>query len=166
MVHLFKYLKKINTQVIVSAAAKTQLQNHERSELRQRKGQKKRTGVYKLNPDYKHFMKPDGKSRSEAECYPSSDFDLAPYRRRWIAWMRGLKKSCDFGNEETCRNRYMLVGRPQIGKTGDFFRLFLKVKNYVHRCLSCAGSPPLAESRIANIHRAGNGKSHKNPNSC
>ena len=97
--------------MIVSAAAKTQLQDHERRELRQRQGQKKATGVYKvhhlqiypkyhfdtfipfkLKPDYAHFMKPAEKGRRKAEEYPSSDFDLAPYR---------LMKLNNFKNEQS-----------------------------------------------------------------
>ena len=105
--------------MIVSAAAKTQLQDHERRELRQRKGQKKATGVYKvvvhlqiypnfdtftpfkLKPDYAHFMKPAEKGGTKAEEYPSSDFDLVPYRRKWVASEQSmtkilvLEKSCD-----------------------------------------------------------------------
>ena len=130
---LLIYLKSRNFQVIVSAAAKTQLQDHERRELRQRQGQKKATGVYKLKPDYAHFMKPVEKGRRKADEYPSSDFDLDPYRKKWVA----SEKNCDLGNKETCRNRYMLVGRPQIGKTGVFLHLAFLLWQKV-------GSPPFS----------------------
>ena len=128
--------------MIVSAAAKTQLQDHERRELRQRHGQKKATGVYKLKPDYAHFMKPVEKGRRKAEEYPSSDFDLDPYRRKWIA----SEKNCDLGNKETCRNRYMLVGRPQIGKTGVFLHLGWLLWQRV-------GSPPFTGPEMENAAR-------------
>ena len=128
--------------MIVSAAAKTQLQDHERRELRQRHGQKKATGVYKLKPDYAHFMKPVEKGRRKAEEYPSSDFDLDPYRRKWIA----SEKNCDLGNKETCGNRYMLVGRPQIGKTGVFLHLGWLLWQRV-------GSPPFTGPEMENAAR-------------
>ena len=105
--------------VLVSQAAKTQLQDHERRVLRSRQRQKKATGVFKLNPDYPKVMKPIGGGRRTDQEFPTSDFDLKPYRQRWEA----AEKSCDFQNEETYPNRYILFGRPQIGKTGVFLHL-------------------------------------------
>ena len=115
---LIEFFIVYNVQVIVSSAAKKQLQEHVR-ELRRRAGQKKATGVFKLKPDYDHFMKPVEKGKRDAGIYPASDFDLDPYRRKWKA----TEKSCDLENEETCKNRYMLIGRPQIGKTGVFLAI-------------------------------------------
>ena len=105
--------------VLVSHAARTQLQDHERRVLRNRQRQKKATGVFKLNPDYPKVMKPAGGGRRTELEFPTSDFDLKPYRQRWEA----AEKSCDFQNEETYPNRYVLFGRPQIGKTGVFLAL-------------------------------------------
>ena len=132
--------------MIVSAAAKTQLQDHERRELRQRQGQKKATGVYKLKPDYAHFMKPVEKGRRKADEYPSSDFDLDPYRKKWVASCDSRLASCDLGNKETCRNRYMLVGRPQIGKTGVFLHLAFLLWQKV-------GSPPFTGPEMEDAAR-------------
>ena len=125
--------------VLVSQAAKTQLQDHERRVLRSRQKQKKATGVFKLNPDYPKVMKPIGGGRRTDQEFPTSDFDLKPYRQRWEA----AEKSCDFQNEETYPNRYILFGRPQIGKTGVFLHLaFLLWEK--------AGSPLLTGPRTEN----------------
>ena len=65
-------------------------------------------------------MKPVEKGkRDDPGILPTSDFDLEPYRKKWKA----TEDSCDLGNEETCKNRYMLIGRPQIGKTGVFLTI-------------------------------------------
>ena len=95
--------------VLVSIAAEQQLK--EVRNLRRRRN--KPTGVYLLNPDYRNFMVP-----AERREYPQSDFDLKPYRK-WIAG----KDHCDNGNTEEFSNRYLLIGRPQIGKTGVFLHL-------------------------------------------
>ena len=128
--------------VLVSQAAKTQLQDHERRVLRSRQKQKKATGVFKLNPDYPKVMKPIGGGRRTDQEFPTSDFDLKPYRQRWEA----AEKSCDFQNEETYPNRYILFGRPQIGKTGVFLHLAFLLWEKV-------GSPlftgPRAENALA-----------------
>ena len=106
--------------MIVSSAAKTQLQELKKRELRRRERQRKATGVFNLKPDYDHFMKPVEKGkRDDPGILPTSDFDLEPYRKKWKA----TEDSCDLGNEETCKNRYMLIGRPQIGKTGVFLTI-------------------------------------------
>ena len=65
------------------------------------------------------MMKPIGGGRRTDQEFPTSDFDLKPYRQRWEA----AEKSCNFQNEETYPNRYILFGRPQIGKTGVFLHL-------------------------------------------
>merc|ERR1711892_271841 len=70
-------------------------------------------GVFTLDPDYNKYMIP-----SSAKSIPSNDFDLIPY----FSWKAG-KKHCDVDNTTIYKNRYLLVGRPQIGKTGAFLHL-------------------------------------------
>ena len=50
--------------------------------------------------------------------FPKDDLDLTPYK----SWIAG-KEHCDYGNIGQRGNRYLLVGRPQIGKTGAFMHL-------------------------------------------
>ena len=72
-------------------------------------------GVHKLTPDYPHYMKHIKGTKKNKPC---DDLDLSPYK----SWFAG-KRHCDKGNLETYKNRYLLVGRPQIGKTGAFLHL-------------------------------------------
>ena len=97
--------------VIVSKPAEQQL--HDVRKLRQ-KAKNKATGVYKLLPDYPKYMKPSGRKKET----PESDSDLVPYQK----W-RACGKHWDVGNTSRAQNRYLLVGRPQIGKTGVFLHL-------------------------------------------
>ena len=99
--------------LVVSKAAEQQL--HDVRKLRH-KTKNKATGVYKLAPDYPIYMRPSGKAKET----PNSDSDLVPYQK----W-RACDKHWDFQNTETADNRYLLVGRPQIGKTGVFLHLAL-----------------------------------------
>ena len=63
-------------------------------------------GVYKLDPDYKpKYMYP---SRGEKPL-PNDDLELAPYH----SWFAG-SSHCDYSNNQTYSNRYLLVGRPQV----------------------------------------------------
>ena len=79
-------------------------------------------GIYKLDPDYPDYMKKGGAKKQ----FPTDDLDLTPYKT-WIAAKehkgKESKEHCDYGNIELCENRYLLVGRPQIGKTGAFMHL-------------------------------------------
>ena len=102
--------------VIVSQAAEKQLLEHDFRYLRQ--GRFKPSGVYKLRPDYQIYMKPS--EQGGKEDYPNDESNLRPYQR-WTACGRHW----DAGNTESLDNRYLLVGRPQIGKTGVFLHLAL-----------------------------------------
>ena len=61
-------------------------------------------------------MKPS--EQGGADNYPTDDSNLNPYHK-WAA----CGKHWDVGNTEKAENRYLLVGRPQIGKTGVFLHL-------------------------------------------
>ena len=63
-------------------------------------------------------MKPSEKGGTDD--FPKSESDLKPYKK-WTA----CGKYWDVGNTELLNNRYLLVGRPQIGKTGVFLHLAL-----------------------------------------
>lgn len=97
--------------VIVSKEAEQQL--HSVKKLRKQRN--KPSGVYLLDPDYRKFMQPSGR-----KDFPNSESDLKPYQK-WIA----CGSHWDVGNTSTADNRYLLVGRPQIGKTGVFLHLAL-----------------------------------------
>ena len=97
--------------VIVSKEAEQQL--HTVKKLRKQRN--KPSGVYLLDPDYRKFMQPSGR-----KDFPNSESDLKPYQK-WIA----CGSHWDVGNTSTADNRYLLVGRPQIGKTGVFLQLAL-----------------------------------------
>jgi hypothetical protein len=75
-------------------------------------------------------LKPDEKlnSRTATPKYPQTEFDdrgvrldLEYYRREWKA----AKEHYDFNNgtDNQSPRRFLLIGRPQIGKTGAFLRL-------------------------------------------
>ena len=83
------------------------------------------SGVHKLIPDYQHYMKPVKGAKKQI---PSDDLDLTPYK----SWLAG-DKNCDHGNLMTYKNRYLLVGRPQIGKTGAFLHLAFVIWNLMKR---------------------------------
>ena len=102
--------------VIVSQAAEKQLLDHDFRYLRQ--GRFKPSGVYKLRPDYQIYMKPS--EQGGKDDFPNDESNLLPYQR-WTA----CGKHWDAGNTEFLDNRYLLVGRPQIGKTGVFLHLAL-----------------------------------------
>ena len=73
-------------------------------------------GIYKLDPDYKKYMLPN-KAKKQV---PADHFDLSPYKD----WDAGKSHfDCDNPPGKTSKNRYILIGRPQIGKTGAFLRL-------------------------------------------
>ena len=99
--------------VIVSGTAERQLHDVKRL----RKQRNKPSGVYLLDPDYRKYMQPSGR-----KDFPSSESDLKPYQK-WIACGRHW----DVGNASKADNRYLLVGRPQIGKTGVFLHLAFRV---------------------------------------
>ena len=79
--------------------------------------EKDTTGVYKLDPDYRDKMKP--KSEAGNAVYPKNDLDLKPYFNHWIAG----KDHSDYKNQNKFNNRFLLYGRPQLGKTGVFLQL-------------------------------------------
>ena len=97
--------------MIVSKEAEQQLHNVKKL----RKQRNKPSGVYLLDPDYRKFMQPSGR-----KDFPNSESDLKPYQK-WVA----CGSHWDVGNTSTADNRYLLVGRPQIGKTGVFLHLAL-----------------------------------------
>ena len=76
---------------------------------------RKKNGVCKLNPDYPKFMTTEEKTK---KTFPKDDVELAPYK----CWIAG-KEHCDHENNKTHRNRYLLIGTPQVGKTGAFLHL-------------------------------------------
>ena len=81
-----------------------------------------RGGIKSLDPDYLQKMAP--LKRKEFYC-PKTDGDFTPYSKHWEA----RKKNYDYKHnpEEKCLTRYLLVGRPQIGKTGAFLHLIFLV---------------------------------------
>ena len=91
-------------------------------------GRYNRRGLLGVNPDTR-MAKLSGKS--VAGAYPSGgdEFDISCYRRCWKAAShfdqgRRPRPICD---EDMCENprRFLLFGRPQIGKTGAFLHLIL-----------------------------------------
>ena len=58
----------------------------------------------------------------ESGKIPNNETDLQPYRTHWLAG----NDHYDYNNpeENKCQNRVMLVGRPQLGKTGVFLYLW------------------------------------------
>ena len=67
----------------------------------------------------------------------STDYlDLTPYKS-WIAAkeQKGTepKEHCDYGNLEIWENWYLLVGRPQICKTGAFMHHGWAWWTFVHQ---------------------------------
>ena len=87
--------------------------------------------MFRLPPDYVLKMYPRGKKgkgddedRSAAESgkIPNNETDLKPYMTHWLAG----DDHYDSNNPEKnkCENRVMLVGRPQLGKTGVFLYLW------------------------------------------
>jgi hypothetical protein len=54
------------------------------------------------------------------ECYPAEVFDTSPYRKYWSA---GAKHFDHDRREAKNKRRFLLMGRPQIGKTGAFLHL-------------------------------------------
>ena len=106
--------------VIVSAAAESQLVSARST---------RQKGVYSLNPDYmpKFMQKPKEMCKTEYSKgskmeNPANDFDLAPYKK-YEAGREKNTEHCDYANKEQLDNRYLLIGRPQIGKTGVFLHL-------------------------------------------
>ena len=81
--------------------------------------EKDTTGVYKLDPDYKDKMK--SKTVAGNEVYPKNDLDLKPYFQHWVAGKDHVD-SKNQGNKKF-KNRFLLYGRPQLGKTGVFLHL-------------------------------------------
>ena len=73
-------------------------------------------GVYLLKPEYEKYMVNEKKRYKK---FPESDFDLTVYQKHWNAG----KKHYDLENSKTFNNRYLLIGRPQIGKTGVFLHI-------------------------------------------
>ena len=73
-------------------------------------------GVYLLTPDYPKYMKNE---KTRYKKFPESEFDLGVYQANWKAG----KDHCDLENQKTFQNRYLLIGRPQIGKTGVFLHV-------------------------------------------
>ena len=65
-------------------------------------------------------MRYDGKDDSDyLHKYPENETDLKIYREKWIAG----KEHYDFKNKTKFKNRYLLYGRPQLGKTLVCFHL-------------------------------------------
>ena len=81
------------------------------------------TGLHLLNPDYSYKMTTRDKDGSKKFQYtsaeiqepaqkPLSDFDIQKFREEWIA----SHKNCDFENKNKYANRFLLHGKPQLGK--------------------------------------------------
>ena len=72
------------------------------------------SGVFQLPPDYSNKMtlKPN---RTFQSSLPRNDFELQVYSSHWKAGVQ----HCDYDNVEgkKYQNRFLLFGRPQLGKT-------------------------------------------------
>ena len=94
-----------------------------------RRGQSKTSGFFKMKPDYEKQMFEDpeikkkrkAKSKSKVEedevlttYYPRDDYDLKTYTMYWESG----HDHYDIKNKKKFGNRYLLYGRPQLGKTG------------------------------------------------
>ena len=111
------------------------------------------SGIHLLSPDYSTKMRLPARSAREnkemehededevedepnvpssGKGFPRDDNDLKPYRHWWAG-----KEHCDHKNTEAekDKNRFLLYGRPQLGKTGVFLQL-----TYLLWCL--VGKPP------------------------
>ena len=104
--------------VIVSEAAESRLMEtrHFRGKAAQHHG------VYLLKPEGDNYMV---NKKKKLKKYPETDFDLAVYQNHWIAGKDHVDHENDPKNKFP--NRYLLVGRPQIGKTGVFLHLGYKL---------------------------------------
>ena len=101
------------------------------------KVKRQRRGIPSLDPDYK----PDNMSTKvdRNDRYPKNEGDFEPYNRYWCAgkdhydhkyqninlnknYTKQLPKDPSRSNHSVANwNRFLLYGRPQIGKTGVFF---------------------------------------------
>ena len=83
------------------------------------------TGLHLLNPDYPYKMIARAEDGSKNNNYtsaeiqeiskkPRTDFDIQTFRSEWYAGI----ENCDFQNKNKYSNRFLLHGRPQLGKTG------------------------------------------------
>ena len=91
------------------------------------------TGLYLLNPDYSYKMTTRGEDGSKNTNYtsaeiqehskkPLTDYDIQTFLREWFAG----NENCDFNNELKYSNRFLLHGRPQLGKTGVLLQVSLR----------------------------------------
>ena len=121
--------------ILLSSAAKKRCQTDQMT----RRGQFKTSGFHKMKPDYDNKMIEDPdtkkkrkvKSKSKAsrndenddeidtKGKPKNDYDLETYSRGWIAGSDHYDKK----NTKKSRNRYLLYGRPQLGKTGVYLQI-------------------------------------------
>ena len=117
-----------------------------------RSGKNKASGVFKLPPDTNKRMvaikrnKNDivpGRGETEADSgkLPNNEFDLKPYHSYWEAG----QDHYDYGNNVKHQNRFLLFGRPQIGKTGVFLYLAKLIWEYL-------GKPAKTSPRFADVH--------------
>ena len=106
-----------------------------------RRGQFKTSGFYSMKPDYENKMieDPDAKkkrkvkSKSKAHSNdenndeidtkgkPKNDYDLETYSRGWIAGSDHYDKKNTIYSKY--QNKYLLYGRPQLGKTGVYLQI-------------------------------------------
>ena len=76
------------------------------------------SGVFQLPPDYSNKMtlRPN---RTFQSSLPRNDFELQVYSSHWKAGAQ----HCDYDNVEgkKYQNRFLLFGRPQLGKTSKTY---------------------------------------------
>ena len=92
---------------------------HDQIASLQLRGRKERGGVKGLEPDYPTKMARNGSLKSKGSI-PETDIDFSKYREHWTAGT----KNYDYQNTKWLPNRYLLVGKQQIGKTGAFLHYY------------------------------------------
>ena len=125
--------------ILVSSVLKKILENSNKRKTRAESEitvQWKTSGLYNLYPDVNNKMRSDnnkGKKRDKdvflllLEKRPKDDHDLSAYSKYWNAGHNHF----DYQNNEKCENRFLLQGRPQLGKTGVVLHLAFLIWSFI-----------------------------------
>merc|ERR1712016_8271 len=81
-------------------------------------------GIRTLDPDYPGKMVNQQK-KTTVQKKPQYDGDFAPYLKYWGPGKNNMDQNNQI--QEKSNNRFLLYGRPQIGKTGAFLHLILEI---------------------------------------